>query len=92
MQLDQRECFDVVYHEATKDSHGFLYIDVVPKETWMQFRKGFNDFLVIQGSEIRNVKTNRLKRKQVQNEDKEEGCTSEEEKDPQLPKKKTHLR
>jgi hypothetical protein len=74
MQLDQiysafantvsRECFDSVYHEATKDDHGFLYIDVVPKKPWMQFCKGFNDFRVVNGGEIRNVKNTRLKRKQ----------------------------
>ena len=65
MQLDQiysafantvsRESFDAVYHEATRDAHGFLYIDVVPKEPWMQFRKGFNDFLVVSGDEIRKL-------------------------------------
>ena len=27
------ECFDVVYKEATDHAHGFLYIDVVPKES-----------------------------------------------------------
>ena len=44
-----KECLDAVYHEATKDDHGFLYVDVVPKEPRMQFCKGFNDFLVVNG-------------------------------------------
>ena len=100
MQLDQiysafantvsRECFDSVYHEATKDEHSFLYIDVVPKEPWMQFRKGFNDFLVVSGGEIRNVKRNRLKRKQ--HEEKEDTCDSEEETDSQLSTSKKQIR
>ena len=42
-----RSQFDEVYNEATgNDPHGFLYIDVVPKEPWKRFRKGFNHFLV----------------------------------------------
>ena len=54
MQLDQiysaftntslRECFGSVYHEATKDNHDILYIDVVMKELWKQFCKELNDF------------------------------------------------
>ena len=104
MQLDQiysafantvsRECFDAVYKEATEDAHGFLYIDVVPKEPWMQFRKGFNDFLVVQGNEIRNLKTNWLKRKGLEaNEEKEDyNNSSDEEKDTSVPKKKTQVR
>ena len=89
MQLDQiysafantvsRECFDSVYHEATKDDHGFLYIDVVPKEPWMQFRKGFNDFLIVNSGEIRNMKSNRLKRKQDATSKTEEFKEEEEE-------------
>ena len=94
MQLDQiysafantvsRECFDAVYKEATQDVHGFLYIDVVPKEPWMQFREGFNDFLIASG------KTNKLKRKQVQNEEEEHSST--EEKDAHILQKKTQVR
>ena len=42
-----RDQFEEVYREATgSDPHGFLYIDVVPKEPWMRFRNGFNKFLV----------------------------------------------
>ena len=104
MQLDQiysafantvsRECFAAVYKEATDDPHGFLYIDVVPKEPWMQFCKGFNDFFVVQGNEIRNLKMNRLKRKGLEeNEEKEDGNnSSNEEKDASVPKKKTQVR
>ena len=51
-----REVFDNIYHEATSTSHVFLYIDVVPKEPYMQFRKGFNELLVIEGGqEIRTM-------------------------------------
>ena len=44
------ECFDVVYKEATAHAHGFLYIDVDPKESYLQFRKRFNDFLLFRGN------------------------------------------
>ena len=56
----------------------------------MQFRKGFNDFLVVNGGEIRNVKTNRLKRKQ--HEEKEEQWNSEEEENSQLSTSKRKIR
>ena len=69
MQLDQiyskfvntvlGECFDAIQNIPTKDAHKFLDIDVVPKKPQMQFRKKkINDFLVVQGNEIRNLKTN----------------------------------
>jgi len=52
-----REQFEDVYEEATgTDPHGFLYIDVVPKEPWMRFRKGFNKFLVPPSEHLRNDK------------------------------------
>ena len=103
MQLDQiysafantvsRECFDSVYHEATKDDHGFLYIDVVPKEPWMQFRKGFNDFLIVNSGEIRNMKSNRLKRKQGATSETEEFKDEEEaEENSQLSVSKRKIR
>jgi hypothetical protein len=42
-----REVFDEVYEEATTTTkHGFLYIDVVPKEPYMRFRLGFDTYLV----------------------------------------------
>ena len=52
-----RDQFEDVYEEATgTDPHGFLYIDVVPKEPWMRFRKGFNKFLVPPMEHLRNTK------------------------------------
>lgn len=52
-----RDQFEDVYEEATgTDPHGFLYIDVVPKEPWMRFRKGFNKFLVPPVEHLRNTK------------------------------------
>ena len=51
-----RDQFEDVYEEATgTDPHGFLYIDVVPKEPWMRFRKGFNKFLVPPMEHFRNT-------------------------------------
>ena len=51
------ECFNKVYRDAMSNPHRFFSIDMVPKELWMQFRKGFNDFLVTnKRSEIRNTK------------------------------------
>ena len=42
-----RDQFKEVYKEGTgSNPHGFLNIDVVPKEPWMRFRKGFNKFLI----------------------------------------------
>lgn len=53
-----REVFDAVYNEAVSTKHGFLYIDVVPKEPHMRFRLGFDEFLVVDGDgEIRSVET-----------------------------------
>ena len=55
-----RNTFYQLFEEATSEPHGFLYIDVVPKKPFMQFRQGFNDFLVPESDgEIRNVKTGR---------------------------------
>jgi hypothetical protein len=51
-----REVFDRLYTEATKSSHGFLFIDVTPKEEDHRFREGFDLFLVPEGThEIRKV-------------------------------------
>ena len=50
--------------------------------------KSFNDFLIVQGNKIKNMKTNQLKRKQQEKSDEEEECRNDEDKDPQLPQKK----
>lgn len=40
------DTFLALYHKATDDTHGFLYIDVVPKEPHQHFRKGFDTYLI----------------------------------------------
>ena len=56
----------------------FLCIDVVLKEPWMQFHKGFNGFLVVLCNEIRNMEINILKYEQKKEEN--EVCCSNDEK------------
>ena len=41
----------------------------------MQFRKVFNDFLVVQGREIRNMKTNQVKQKHRDDEEDSDKCS-----------------
>jgi hypothetical protein len=68
-------------------------MDVVPKEPWMQFRKGFNDFLIVNSGEIRNMKSNRLKRKQGVTSETEEFKDEEEaEENSQLSVSKRKIR
>lgn len=51
-----REVFGELYREATSSKHGFLYIDVTPKEPHMRFRMGFDHYLVVEDEgEIRKV-------------------------------------
>ena len=85
------KCFDATYTEATKDLFGFLYIDVVLNEPWMQFCKGFNDLLVVEGNTLRNVKTNRLKQKQSHDAEQKEECCNDDVKDPQCLTKKANI-
>ena len=61
-----RKCCKAVYKEAANDPSGFLYIEMVLKEPWMQFRKGFNDFLVVQGDKIRIMKISEGRKRRVQ--------------------------
>ena len=42
------ETFLKVHHEATKDSpHDFLFVDLHPKEPYQQFRKNFDQYLIV---------------------------------------------
>jgi hypothetical protein len=70
-----REVFERVYREATSTKHGFLYIDVVPKEPYMQFRMGFDQYLVVDGNgeidEIPAEKGKKRKRKGFEEEELE---------------------
>lgn len=79
-----REVFDRVYEEATSTKHGFLYIDVVPKEPHMRFRMGFDEYLVIEGNDIKTVETESERKtngKRHRHEEKiEEGSISDTEK------------
>ena len=38
--------FEKMYKEATQEPHGFLFIDTVPKQEYMRFRSGFNQYLI----------------------------------------------
>ena len=42
--VSEKEFMDV-YEYATQEPHGFLYIDTDPKEPYMRFRSGFNEFI-----------------------------------------------
>ena len=68
-----RECFNVVCKEATAlvlmGSCTSMCTHVVLEDPWMQFHKGFNEFLVVRGNEIRNMKTNQGKHKHRVEED-----------------------
>jgi len=61
-----RDQFEQVCEKATgTDPHGFLYIDVVPKEPWMRFHQGFNPFLIPEGNlRKRKGDSDYLKKKQ----------------------------
>ena len=39
------QAFMDLYEYATQEPHGFLYIDTDPKEPYMRFRSGFNEFI-----------------------------------------------
>ena len=39
------QAFMDLYEYATQEPHGFLYIDTDPKEPYMRFRCGFNEFI-----------------------------------------------
>ena len=41
----EEEAFVGMYKYATAEPHGFLYIDTDPKEEYMRFRKGFNEYI-----------------------------------------------
>lgn len=51
----KKETFMKVYNEAVNDKHGFLLVDVVPKEEYQRFRKGFNEFLIPFDGDIRSI-------------------------------------
>lgn len=40
------EDFEKMYKYATKEQHGFLFIDTVPKKEYMRFRSSFNDYII----------------------------------------------